>query len=72
MNFMLNLAYEKSTMTVCKMNPFTLLQSLRPTSDRKKVLGLRWTKGAWIEAAVVMVFFYSPFEQIVKKLNFIV
>jgi hypothetical protein len=31
-----------------------------------------WTEGAWTEAAVVAVFFCSPFEQTVKKLNFVV
>jgi hypothetical protein len=31
-----------------------------------------WIEGAWTEAAVVVVSFCSPFEQIVKKLNFVV
>jgi hypothetical protein len=31
-----------------------------------------WIKGAWIEAVVVATSFCSPFEQIVKKLNFVV
>jgi hypothetical protein len=31
-----------------------------------------WIEGAWGEAVVVAVSFYSPFEQIVKKLNFAV
>jgi hypothetical protein len=29
-----------------------------------------WIEGAWGEAVVVAVSFYSHFEQIVKKLNF--
>jgi hypothetical protein len=31
-----------------------------------------WIEGAWNEAVVVSVSFCSPFEQIVKKLNFVV
>jgi hypothetical protein len=31
-----------------------------------------WIEGAWAEAVVVAVSFCSPFEQIVKKLNFVV
>jgi hypothetical protein len=31
-----------------------------------------WIEGAWCEAVVVAVSFCSPFEQIVKKLNFAV
>jgi hypothetical protein len=31
-----------------------------------------WIEGAWGEAVVVVVSFCSPFEQIVKKLNFAV
>jgi hypothetical protein len=31
-----------------------------------------WIKGAWTEATVVAVSFCSPFEKIVKKLNFVV
>jgi hypothetical protein len=31
-----------------------------------------WTEGVWGEAVVVAVSFCSPFEQIVKKLNFVV
>jgi hypothetical protein len=31
-----------------------------------------WIEGAWNEGAVVAVSFGSPFEQIVKKLNFVV
>jgi hypothetical protein len=31
-----------------------------------------WIKGAWSETVVVTVSFCSPFEQIVKKLNFVV
>jgi hypothetical protein len=31
-----------------------------------------WIEGAWGEAVVVAVSFCSPFEQIVKKLNFAV
>jgi hypothetical protein len=31
-----------------------------------------WIEGAWGKAVVVAVFFCSPFEQIVKKLNFAV
>jgi hypothetical protein len=31
-----------------------------------------WIEGAWGEAVVVAVSFYSSFEQIVKKLNFAV
>jgi hypothetical protein len=31
-----------------------------------------WIEGAWVEAVVVAVSFCSPFEQIVKKLNFVV
>jgi hypothetical protein len=31
-----------------------------------------WIEGAWGEAVVVPVSFCSPFEQIVKKLNFVV
>jgi hypothetical protein len=31
-----------------------------------------WIEGAWGEAIVVAVFFCSPFEQIVNKLNFVV
>jgi hypothetical protein len=30
-----------------------------------------WIEGAWGEALVVAVSFYSPFEQIVKKMNFL-
>jgi hypothetical protein len=31
-----------------------------------------WIEGAWAKAVVVAVSFCSPFEQIVKKLNFVV
>jgi hypothetical protein len=31
-----------------------------------------WIEGVWAEAVVVAVSFCSPFEQIVKKLNFVV
>ena len=31
-----------------------------------------WIEGAWDEAVVVAVSFCSPFEQIVKKLNFVI
>jgi hypothetical protein len=31
-----------------------------------------WIEGAWAEAVVVAVSFCSPFEQIVKKINFVV
>jgi hypothetical protein len=31
-----------------------------------------WIEGAWGKAVVVAVSFRSPFEQIVKKLNFLV
>jgi hypothetical protein len=31
-----------------------------------------WIKGVWVEAVVVAVSFYSTFEQIVKKLHFVV
>jgi hypothetical protein len=31
-----------------------------------------WIEGAWGEAVVVAVFFCSPFEQTMKKLNFAV
>jgi hypothetical protein len=31
-----------------------------------------WIKGVWVEVVVVAVSFCSPFEQIVKKLNFVV
>jgi hypothetical protein len=31
-----------------------------------------WIEGAWAEVVVVAVSFCSPFEQIVKKLNFVV
>jgi hypothetical protein len=31
-----------------------------------------WIEGVWTEAVVVTVSFCSPFEQIVKKLNFVV
>jgi hypothetical protein len=31
-----------------------------------------WIEGAWGEVVVVVVSFCSPFEQIVKKLNFAV
>jgi hypothetical protein len=31
-----------------------------------------WIEGAWGEVVVVAMFFYSPFEQIVKKLKFAV
>jgi hypothetical protein len=31
-----------------------------------------WIEGAWGEAVVVAMFLCSPFEQIVKKLNFAV
>jgi hypothetical protein len=31
-----------------------------------------WIEGVWVEAVVVAVSFYSPFEQIVKNLNFVV
>jgi hypothetical protein len=31
-----------------------------------------WIEGAWAEAVVVAISFRSPFEQIVKKLNFVV
>jgi hypothetical protein len=31
-----------------------------------------WIEGAWGEAVVVAVSFCSPFEQIVKKMNFAV
>jgi hypothetical protein len=31
-----------------------------------------WIEGAWGEVVVVPMSFYSPFEQIVKKLNFVV
>jgi hypothetical protein len=31
-----------------------------------------WIEGAWGEVVVVALFFYSPFEQIVKKLKFAV
>jgi hypothetical protein len=31
-----------------------------------------WIEGAWVEAVVVAVSFCSPFEQIVKKMNFVV
>jgi hypothetical protein len=30
-----------------------------------------WIEGAWVEAVVVAVSFYSTFEEIVKKLNFV-
>jgi hypothetical protein len=33
---------------------------------------LCWIEGAWAKAVVVAVFFCSPFEQMVKKLNFVV
>jgi hypothetical protein len=41
-----------------------LLQPCRPASV--------WIEGAWGEVVVVAVSFCSPFEQIVKKLNFAV
>jgi hypothetical protein len=31
-----------------------------------------WIEGAWVEAVVVVVSFCSPFEKIVKKMNFVV
>jgi hypothetical protein len=31
-----------------------------------------WIEGAWVEAVVVAVSLCSPFEQIVKKMNFVV
>jgi hypothetical protein len=31
-----------------------------------------WIEGAWAKDVVVAVSFCSPFEQIVKKLNFVV
>jgi hypothetical protein len=31
-----------------------------------------WKDGAWNEAVVVAMFFCSPFEQTVKKMNFLV
>jgi hypothetical protein len=31
-----------------------------------------WIEGAWAEAVVVAVFFCSPFEQIVEKMNLVV
>jgi hypothetical protein len=31
-----------------------------------------WIEGAWSETIVVAVSFCSPFEQIMKKLNFVV
>jgi hypothetical protein len=31
-----------------------------------------WIEGAWGEAVMVAVSFYSPFEKIVKKMNFAV
>jgi hypothetical protein len=31
-----------------------------------------WIEGAWGKAVVVAVSFFSPFEQIVKKMNFAV
>jgi hypothetical protein len=31
-----------------------------------------WIEGVWIEAAVVTMSFCSPFDQIVKRLNFVV
>jgi hypothetical protein len=31
-----------------------------------------WIEGACTEVAMVAVSFYAPFEQIVKKLNFVV
>jgi hypothetical protein len=31
-----------------------------------------WINGAWFETIVVVVSFCSPFEQIVKKMNFVV
>ena len=33
---------------------------------------LLWIEGAWVEVVVVAMSFCSPFEQIVKKLNFAV
>jgi hypothetical protein len=33
---------------------------------------LCWIEGAWAKAVVVVVSFYSPFEHIVKKPNFVV
>jgi hypothetical protein len=31
-----------------------------------------WIEGAWVEVVVVAISLCSPFEQIVKKLNFLV
>jgi hypothetical protein len=31
-----------------------------------------WIEGAWAEVVVVAVSFCSPFEKIVKKMNFVV
>jgi hypothetical protein len=31
-----------------------------------------WIEGVWVEAVVVAVSFCSPFEQIVKNMNFVV
>jgi hypothetical protein len=31
-----------------------------------------WIEGSWAKVVVVVVSFCSPFEQIVKKLNFVV
>jgi hypothetical protein len=49
---------------VCIRNLFTFLQPCRPC--------FCWIEGAWGKAVVVAVSFCSPFEQIVKKLNFAV
>jgi len=31
-----------------------------------------WIEGSWVEAVVVVVSFYLPFEHIVNKLSFVV
>jgi hypothetical protein len=49
---------------MCRRNPFHFASILSTF--------FCWIEGAWTEVAVVAVFFCSPFEQIVKKLNFVV
>jgi hypothetical protein len=51
-------------MTMCRRN-FCFFAAILSTC-------FCWIEGAWAEAVVVAVSFYSPFEQIVKKLNFVV
>jgi hypothetical protein len=51
-------------MPVCRRNLYALSATLSTC--------FCWIEGAWGEAVVVAVSFCSPFEQIVKKLNFAV